>query len=164
MSYSQLAFNEQMKNAVRHISTPLNAERLLEIREALKTRLKAHPYTEEVADHERSIRWKRTAAEIFDDGYYYDDQDSADLTIVFLSLCRALGCTRTRFIRVRDGSTFHSIVEVQLNDGWYIFDVAAPDSRPVQDEISPVRPYGRWRLVRKGRDPWDVGLDRMNEM
>lgn len=152
-----------MRNAVRHISTPLTVEGLIEIQQALKSRLKAQPYNEGVADHELSIRWKRTAAKVFDDGYYYAGKGCTDLTIVFLSLCHALGCHRTRFVRVHDGSTFHSVAEVQLTDGWYTFDVAAKDGRPEKGEIEPDKPFGRWRLLKKGQDPWDVGLDRMND-
>ena len=138
-------------------------EGLIEIQQVLKSRIKAQPYNERVADHEQSIRWKRTAAEVFDDGYYYAGKGCTDLTIVFLALCHALKCTHTRFVRVHDGNMFHSIAEVQLSDGWYIFDVAANDSQPEKGEIEPNKPYGRWSLLEKGQDPWDIGLDRMTE-
>jgi hypothetical protein len=64
----------------------------------------------------------------------------------------------TRFVKVKFGSKIHSVAEVLLPGGWHIFDVADPSAAPRKGEITPANSFGPWKLWKKGRDSWDIGL------
>ncbi len=52
----------------------------------------------------------------------------------------------------------HSVLEVNLDDGWYIFDVSNQNNLPIKGQITEEKPYKDWKLWKKGRDAWDLGL------
>lgn len=60
-------------------------------------------------------------------------------------------------MKVSNDKTVHSIAEVKLADSWYLFDVSR-ENIPVKGSITKETPYQKWRLWKKGRDAWDLGL------
>ncbi len=52
----------------------------------------------------------------------------------------------------------HSVAEIKLSDGWYIFDIANLESKPEKGVITKESPYKDYKLWQKGRDAWDLGL------
>ena len=68
------------------------------LRDALLAHLTFRSYNKTSWEHERSIRWKRTATEILSDGWVYEAKGCTDIVIAFIGLCRAKGLA-TRFIQ-----------------------------------------------------------------
>lgn len=154
---SQLEPNLDIRALATNLRTPFTAETLQEVRKRLVARLAFRPCRKEAKDHERSIRWKRTAAQILADGYVYQGKASTDLVVAFCALCRAAGM-ETRFVKVRFGSKENAVAEILLPGGWHAFDVADPAAAPKKQEITAAAPFGPWTLWKKGRDAWDLGL------
>ena len=158
---SQIEPTEQIRSLVADVSFPVTPERLMEIKKEMYRRLEIRPYNDATKDHEKSIRWKRTAGEILNDGYVYNGKACTDLVVLFLSLCLALGLN-TRFVKLKKEKMIHSVAEIKLEDGWYIFDIAHQNDVPTKGEITEGAPYGEWKLWKKGRDAWDLGLTDFN--
>jgi Transglutaminase-like superfamily len=154
---SQIETTEKIKALVKNIKTPVTPEGLVEIKKIIYAAVKFLPYGDETKNDEALIRWKRTAAQILEDGYVYSGKACTDIVIIFLAFCRALGL-ETRFVKVKNDKTVHSIAEIKLNDGWYIYNVASKDDRPERGEMVGGEMYKGWRLWKKGRDAWDLGL------
>jgi transglutaminase-like putative cysteine protease len=127
------------------------------------SRLVVRPYDSSAQESEKLIRWKRTAAEILQDGYVYSGKACTDLTVLFIALCRALNL-ETNFVKLKKENKVHSVAEVKLASGWYIFDVADRTSQPVPGIITAEQPYQGWQLWQKGRDAWDLGLSSWGDI
>jgi Transglutaminase-like superfamily. len=115
------------------------------------------PYDLATKNDEARIRWKRTAGQILEDGYVYIGKACTDIVVLFLACCRTIGLG-TRFVKVKNNKTVHSLAEVKLDDSWYIYDVASKDGLPEKGEIVSEKLYKGWQLWKKGRDAWDLGL------
>lgn len=122
--------------------------------------LKSRPYNDETKEHADSIQWTRTASEIISDGYVYYGKACSDLAVVFLTLCKALG-VEGRLVKLR-GTTdddSHSIVEVLLKDKWFRIDPSSRDSIPFEGELTSESIWNKkFKVWKKGRDVWDLGL------
>ncbi|MFA5130887.1 MAG: transglutaminase domain-containing protein [Patescibacteria group bacterium] len=153
---SQIETTIVIKDLVRDIKSPLTIDSLVRIRDLMYSKIEIRPYDNTTKEYEKEIRWKRTASEILEDAYVYSGKACTDLTILFIALCKALGL-KTNFVKVMNDKSVHSVAEIKLNDGWYIFDVAMK-SIPVKGSITNKKPYGEWILWKKGRDAWDLGL------
>jgi len=154
---SQIEATITVKDLVKDIKSPITVDSLINIRDLIYSRITIRSYDDSVKEHEKEIRWKRTASEIIKDGYVYDGKACTDLTVLFIALCRALGL-ETNFVKVINDEKVHSIAEVRLNDGWYIFDIANKGSIPLKGVITKESPYKDWKLWKKGRDAWELGL------
>jgi len=106
----------------------------------------------------KRIRWRRTAAEIFNDHIVYEGKACTDLTICFIAFCNAHGI-KTKFVKIKKGIRVHSIVELFFLGNWYIYDVST-NRNPVKGTVSKEKPFMGWNLWRKGRDSWDIGLEK----
>jgi hypothetical protein len=111
------------------------------------------------------IRWRRTGAQILEDGYVYQGKACTDLVVSFTTLARAGEIKNTKFVKLKNVETgmVHSVGEFELNNGWYTFDVANNKAIPIKGEISEGvqfggPPNGPYLLWKKGRDSWDLGL------
>lgn len=144
-----------LKSLVKGIKGPYTAASLCDISD-LHSKISIRPYNEETKEHEKKIRWRRTADEILKEGYVYSGKACTDITVLFIAMCKTLGLEAI-FVKVAKDSKIHSIAEVRLDDGWYICDVSAKDL-PVKGQITGQTPYKGWRLWKKGRDSWDLGL------
>lgn len=153
MNNSQIETTPEIGKLVSVINGPANVYTLLQIRDLMYSKLMFRDNDEE---NEKVIRWKRTAGEILRDGYVYSGRACTDLVVLFISLCKALGL-ETRFVKVKNGEAVHSIAEIKLTDGWYIFDISRTGV-PIKGEITADRPHQDWQLWGKGRDAWDLGL------
>lgn len=134
-----------------------DADDLIKVRDALDAALEDRPYDKSVAEQEQSIRWRRTAEQILEDGYVYQSKSCTDRIIVFLALCKQLGIDGS-FVKVMRGKSVHSIAEVKINDEWYVFDASTRTSVPVKGQVTEEHPYNNWKLWKKGRDAWDLEL------
>ena len=119
--------------------------------------IEVRPYNEQTKDHEKSIRWKRTAVQILDDGYVYCGKACTDLVVLFLAICNSLNL-ETRFVKLKKKKWCILVSEIKLEDGWYIFDVSNENNVPLKGEITEENPYKNWKLWKKGRDAWDIDL------
>ena len=138
-----------------HIHTP---DDLVNLRTKMMSVLTFRPYHNETKNGERKIRWKRTGAQILEDGYVYQSKACTDLVVAFITLSRVINAS-TRFVKLKSPSgKVHSLGEFKLVDGWYIFDVASTNSVPIKGEITKNNPWGEYFLWKKGRDSWDLGL------
>ena len=147
----------KLASRMAEIQTP---EDIVALRDLLFSNLEFRPYNERNRKHEEQIRWRRTASQIIEDGYVYQTKCCTDIVVVFLALCRAKGI-EGHFVKVYDDrGRLHSMTEVKLPSGWYIFDAADTRTIPVAGRIK--RDYQGWRLWRKGRDAWDIGLINRN--
>ena len=154
---SQVKTTSAIREMAKDIKGPITANSLVRMRDLMYSRIAIRPYDSSTRGHEKEIRWKRTAGDILEDGYVYSGKACTDLVILFISLCRATGL-ETNFVKVTNGEMVHSIAEVRLDDGWYIFDVSRKEAVPVKGLITAESPYKGWRLWKKGRDAWDLGL------
>ena len=154
---SQLDPNLDIRSLATNLRAPFSPDTLVELRRRVVARLEFRPCRKEAKDHEKSIRFKRTAAKILADGFVYQGKAAADLTVAFLALCAAAGI-EARFVALKDGSRDHCAAEALLPDGWYAFDVAAPWAAPRKGDVSDIRPLESWKLRAKGPDAWSVGL------
>ena len=154
---SQIEVSDKIKEMVANIKIPVTPEGLVEIKKIINKSLTIRPYNDETKEHEALIRWKRVAAQILDDGYVYAGKACTDIVILFLAFCHALGL-ETRFVKVIGEKNIHSIAEIKLDDGWYVYDVSSKSGQPEKGEITGGKPYKGWKLWKKGRDAWDLGL------
>lgn len=114
------------------------------------------PYNDSTKEHEKAIRWRRTADEIIKDAYVYSGKACTDLTVLFIALCKALSL-ETNFVKITNEKKARSVAGVKLSDGWYIFDVSRKNI-PFKVLITGSNPYEGWKLWKKSRDAWDLGL------
>ncbi len=153
---SQIETTSTVKELVKDIQGPISVDTLISIRDLMYTKITIRPYDDSTKNHEKEIRWTRTASEIIEDGYVYEGKACTDLTVVFIALCKGLGL-ETNFVKVTNNKKVHSIAEVRLDNGWYIFDVSSKNI-PFKGLITNEAPYQEWKLWKKGRDAWDLGL------
>ena len=158
MNKNQLELSEKIKKLVVGIDKPITAEKLIEIRDLMYSKIEIRLYDKTTEEYEKTIRWKRTASQILDDGFVFSGKACTDLVVLFLALCQALGL-ETRFVKVKNEKIVHSLAEIKLDDGWYIFDVSTKTNIPLKGKITRENPYKNWRLWKKGRDAWDLGLN-----
>lgn len=125
------------------------------VHESLETR----PYNDETSVHEYSIRWRRTADQILDDGYVYQGKACTDIVIAFLGLAKARGY-ECLFVKVRGVNGLHSLAEIKADDDWYIFNVTMPDSQPQKGQFVEGIPYKGWVLLGKASDAWELGYKK----
>ena len=156
-SRSQVEVREIVRKTADEFGQVLNAEDLLRLRDFLFVKIAVRPYNQTTWQHEKSIRWRRTASEILEDGYIYDTKWCTDVVITFCALCRAMNLD-TRFLKLvrNDGRATHSAAEIRLTTGWFFFDVAVQGSEPKLWEMDEQAVHGVWRLWGKGRDAWSL--------
>lgn len=157
MANSQIETTSKIRELVSNIKTPITSEELIKIRDLMYSKLAIRPYDSSTEKHEKAIRWKRTAGEILNDGYVYNKKACTDLTVLFIALCKALGL-ETNFVKLKRENKVHSVAEIKLNDGWYFFDVSNTKNAPIRGTITEDTRHQDWKLWRKGRDAWDIGL------
>jgi hypothetical protein len=167
MQKSQIETDDIVLNFLgdRKIKEPKD---LVELRAYIQNYLEFREYDEQGKEHEKSIRWKRTASDIIKDGYVYKGKSCSDLSIIFLALCKAAGAEGylVKLISL-DKKNTHSIVEVKLDDKWYRLDITVKDSVPFEGQLPPDQIWnknwlGGWKLWKRGRDLWDLGLNDIN--
>lgn len=154
---SQTEPSEKIVSLVADKKFPITVSDLIDIRNRIYDEIEIRPYNDQTKDHEKSIRWKRTAAEILNDGYVYQGKACTDLVVLFLAICNSLGL-KTRFVKLKKEGCVHSVAEVKLEDDWYIFDVSNKNNTPLKGEVTEENPYQDLTLWKKGRDAWDIGL------
>jgi hypothetical protein len=160
---SQVEPSEAMVDLVSEIKPPFGADSLAKIRDLVHTKIERKMVDESNAGEEKALRWKRTAARILEDGYAYKGKDCTDLTVLFIGLCRALGL-ETEFVKLKNEKSVHSVAEIKLGESWYAFDVSRADSIPEKIQIAENEPFHGWRLWKKGRDAWDLGLTEFDSI
>jgi len=135
-------------------------EDLVSLRNKMFSSLTFRTYDDSTKEEEKKIRWKRTGAQVLEDSYVYRGKACTDLVVAFLTLARAGGVKGTRFVKLKDekAGKIHSVAEIELEDGWYIFDVDSTTSVPEKGEIREGVPWDGFFLWKKGRDAWDLGL------
>jgi hypothetical protein len=154
---SQIEPSEQIKKMVEDKTRPITVSDLMNIKKRIYEKIEIRPYNKDTAEHEKSIRWKRTSTQILNDGYVYEGKACTDLVVLFLSACNALRL-ETRFVKLKKENWVHSVAEIKLEDGWYIFDVSNKDNIPIKGEVTEENQYKDWKLWKKGRDAWDIDL------
>ena len=133
------------------------------LKEKVYESLNFRVYGDEIKGHEKSIRWKRTADQIFQEGYVYEGKACTDIVIAYLGLAKARGFD-TRFVKVYRGFKVHSIAENLINNEWYIFDVASKNSQLQKGQYFKGISINGWSLWKKGQDAWDLGLKEYNDI
>lgn len=159
---SQIEPSEKMRIFVSgtKIETPAN---LVDLKIRMRYALRIIPYDDSTMEYEKDLRWTRSAAKILDDAFVFSRYSCTDLVILFMGLCNALGI-RTRFVKVKKAyPEMHSIAEIELPDGWYIYDLA-DNNYPEKGEIRRGVIYRGWYLWKKGRDSWDLELCKYEDM
>jgi hypothetical protein len=154
-----------------NITTIESPSNLLRLRDSMMGYLDVRPLDEEGIEAEKKIRWRRTASQVLEDEYVYEKRLCTDVVVTFIALAKAAGITNTRFVKIKNKTAhrIHSVAEIELSDGWYIFDVSNPDASPQKGEIREGEPYtvagvpGEYYLWRKGRDSWDLGLNEYGD-
>jgi len=157
MNKSQIEPSEEILSLISQFKLPITKDNLLAIRDLIYSKIKIKPYDNTSKEQEKTIRWKRAGVEILNDGYVYEGKSCTDLVILFLTFCDALNL-ETKFVKLKKENMVHSVAEIKLNDGWYIFDISKPNNLPIKGQITGVNPYKEWKLWAKGRDAWDLGL------
>lgn len=135
-------------------------EDLVLLRDKMYHVLTFRPYNDSTKEAERQIRWKRTGAQILEDGYAYEGKACTDLVVAYLTLARAAGVKNTRFVKLRNNETgtIHSVAELELEGDWYVFDVSRKDFLPTKSEIKEGVLWNGFLLWKKGKDSWNIGL------
>ena len=141
-------------------------EDMVKLRSHIQNYLEFREYNEQSKEYENSIRWKRTASEIIQNGYVYKGKDCSDLSVVFLTLCKALGISGylVKLVSVSNDNT-HSIIAIELNNQWYRLDISMTDSVPLKGQLPDNKKLKKigWKVWKVGRDLWDLGLDSMEK-
>lgn len=159
---SQIEPGPQIKQLVSGLK--INGPKdLLTLKDVIFCNLIIKRYRKEDEKNEESIRWRRTAEQILEDGYVYRGKSCTDTVVVFLALCKELG-VEACFVKVRFGKRIHSLAEAKIKGKWYIFDVDWPDAMPEPGRILASKPYRGWHLWKKGRDAWAIGLTDSSSM
>ncbi len=156
---SQIEVDQIVKDFLDDIRVN-KSEDLVKMRSHIQNSLEFRPYNKKTKGQADSMQWKRTASEIIKDGYVYEGKACSDLTIVFLSLCNALGIKGelVKLVTV-DKTETHSIVEVDLKGTWYRLDVSNTDSVPFEGRLTDESIwFKKYKVWKKGRDNWDLGL------
>lgn len=151
-------------NAVSRIET---TEDLIKLRKVLVKMLHELPYNEETKVAEEKIRWTRTGSQVLEDGFVYKTKSCTDIVVAYITLAIAAGVTAARFVKVQDPQTTmrHSFAEFKLKDGWYRYDVSLGKAIPEKGAVTKNKPIyfngalTNFRLWKKGRDSWSLGLD-----
>jgi len=125
--------------------------------------LKFRPYNNDTKEHEHEIRWKRTAHQILTEGYVYQEKACTDIIIAFLGLANARNF-KTKFVKVSNNQSVHSIAEIKISDEWFIYDLANGDSVPIKGQFIKNVSINGWTLWKKGRDAWDLGLSNCEDI
>jgi len=154
---SQVEITLGVKDLIKDINNPITLDSLIYIRDLMYSKITIRPYNDSTKNQEKEIRWKRTAGEILNDGYVYSGKACTDLVVLFIALCKALDL-KTNFVKVKNEHMVHSVAEILVGGNWYIFDVANKESIPIEGLITKENPYKDWKLWKKGRDAWDLGL------
>ncbi len=157
MNKSQIETSRILQEFVSVVCKPNTVDALIEIRDKMYAYIKIRPYDETTKEDELSVRWKRTASQILEDGYVYHGKSCTDLSILFIALCNVLNL-ETRLVKLKKETNTHSIVEVNIQNNWYMFDVSEQNTIPEKGEVTETTQYKGWQLWKKGRDAWDLGL------
>lgn len=160
---SQIEITSEIKNLVKDIKNPITLDSLIRIKDLMYSKITVRPYNDSTKNKEKEIRWKRTAGEILNDGYVYSGKACTDLVVLFIALCNALGL-KTNFVKLKKEHMVHSVAEIMIGGTWYIFDVANNGSIPVEGIITEENSYKDWKLWKKGRDAWDLGLTSFEDI
>lgn len=161
---SQVAPNNSVRKLVEHLHSPFSTVTLEDMRSVLYQSLEIRSVSSQndIA-HERLIRWKRSATHILEDGYVYQGKMCTDVSVVFISMCLALGL-EARLAKLKKTGMTHSVVEVLLPDGWYVIDASNLHLKPIKGEITENNPYYDWTLWKKAPDAWSMGLDDVHKI
>lgn len=138
-------------------------ELLINIRKKVFQSLDFKNYNEKTKEHEKSIRWKRSANEILGQGYVYEGKACTDIIIAFLGLAKAKGL-EGKFVKVYNQKYVHSMAEVKIKESWYYYDIASYNSRPKKGKFTKKEEKEGWRLWKKGKDAWSIGLKNYNDI
>ena len=157
MKRNQLEVSDKILELTKNIPLPTTTETLIILKDRIYANISIRPYDDSTKNHEKEIRWKRTATQILEDGFVYDGKFCTDIVIVFLAACNALNL-ETRFVKLKKEKYVHSVAEVKLDNDWYNFDVSNKTSLPIKGEITLENPYKDWQLWKKGHDAWDLEL------
>lgn len=142
---------------------------LVLLKNLIVKKLEFRPYDDLTKEQADSIQWKRTASEIICDGYVYEGKACSDLALVYLALCKVAGLDGFLVkLRKLDNTSSHSIVEINLNGNWFRIDPSSPDSIPVEgqlldDQIWNKNWLGGWKVWKRGKDLWDLGLNGIED-
>lgn len=133
---------------------------LILLRDRMFSVLEFRSYDVSTKEEEKQIRWKRTGAQILEDGYVYQGKACTDLVVAYLALAKTGGIKDARFVKVKNYETgaIHSVAELRLENDWYIFDVDNKNALPTKGKIEKDVPWNGFLLWKKGRDAWDLGL------
>lgn len=158
----------EVTERIKEVSSQIDGEGTDYLTNAIKwirSNINFREYNQETQEHERSIRFRRTAEQVLEDGYVYMQKYCTDVVILFQALCEAKGYG-TNFIRVKEngGTGIHSMVEVEVpGDGWYKVDpaggVGIERGKFKEDEA-----FGDWTFWKRGRDSWDLGITSYESM
>ncbi|MBT4722594.1 transglutaminase domain-containing protein [Candidatus Falkowbacteria bacterium] len=162
MPKSQIETDQIIINFLGDVKIKTSDDLIL-IRNKIHDSLEFRPYNEETQEHADSVQWKRTASEILKDKYVYKGRACSDLVIVFIALCKAANVeallVKLIGVNIYGKEVGHSIAEVKLNSVWYTFDLSTKDSIPKEGELTDQsRYYKIYKVWKKGRDLWDLGL------
>jgi hypothetical protein len=128
--------------------------------------LEVRPYNEDTKSVEEKIRWKRTGAQVLEDGYVYYGKACTDIVVAFITLAKATGINETRFVKLIDKNRdmVHSVGEFKVQGAWYIYDIANSNAKPILGEITETKPFKGYSLWKKGRDSWQLGLSSLGSI
>ena len=161
---SQVAPNNSVRKLVEHLHSPFSSSTLEDIRSIMYRSLDVRDIkTEDDAKHEQEIRWKRSATQILEDRYVYQGKMCTDVSVVFISMCLALGL-EARLVKLKKTGMTHSVVEVLLPDGWYVIDASNTHLKPMKGEIKKDNPYCDFTLWKRAPDAWSMGLDDVHKI
>ncbi|MEK7648948.1 MAG: hypothetical protein AAB400_03455 [Patescibacteria group bacterium] len=143
-------------------------EDLVALLKHIHSSLEFRNYNDATKEYADSIQWKRTASEIVEDGYVYKGKACSDLALIFIALCKAASVDAQLLKLIRlDGKSTHTIVEIQLEDGWYRLDTSNNGSVPFKGYLADEQVWnknweGGWKVWKRGPDLWSMGLDSID--
>jgi hypothetical protein len=154
---SQIETTSIIEEIVRDFNGLETPKDLKALRFIMLYNLEVKRYSKRKRRHEQRLRWRRTASEIFNEGFVYNDRGGSDLVIAYIALCKALG-VKARYVTLWNEHELHTVAEIALGDSWFIYDVVENDAEPVRGLITRNSGFEGWKLWKKGRDAWDLGL------
>ncbi|MBU2590295.1 MAG: hypothetical protein KKB39_06040 [Nanoarchaeota archaeon] len=110
-------------------------------------------------EEEKKMRWKRTATQILKDGWVVKGKSCTDITVLFIAVAKAKGI-KAIFVKLYSikRQMLHAAVELPGENS--ILDATTGRRDNSSNEIL----FDEYKVYKKGRDSWDIGLSGVEDM
>jgi len=110
-------------------------------------------------EEEKNIRWTRTATQILKDGWVVKGKGCTDIAVLYIAVAKAKGI-KAIFVKLYSIKRKMLHAAVELPDENSILDATTGRRDNPSNEIL----FDEYKVYKKGRDSWDIGLNGIESM